>query len=150
MGVVVERMAGEEEPDGVVFALQPLRRQPRLHRRNGEGLARRRPAEQLVLSDGGGLVRALGGGEHHVDRRGGTGAVGLEPVEGAGRREALEHPLVEGARIDAVGEIGEIRERPLAPRRDDRLDRLPADPLQRRQRIEDGPALDLESRPRNG
>ena len=42
------------------------------------------------------------------------------------------------------GEIGEIGERPLAARGDDRLDRLLADAFERRQRVDDRVALDLE------
>ena len=52
--------------------------------------------------------------------------------------------LMRPAKSDEVGE------RPLAARRDDRLDRLPADALERRQRVVDGVAVDLEGRRRSG
>ena len=71
-------------------------------------------------------------------------AVGFELVEGAGGDQAFQHALVDDARIDAAGEIGEVGERPLAARRDDVLDRLRADALERRERVDDAFALDLE------
>ena len=77
-------------------------------------------------------------------------AVGLELVEGAGGGEAFQHALVDGARIDAVGEVGEIGERPVAARGDDRFDRLPADALERGERVDDGVAVDLEGHAASG
>ena len=102
-GIVVERMAGEEKADRIVFALQPLGRQPRLDRaaaRAARGCAA--AAEQFVLPDRGGLVRALRAAEHRIDRGEGARAVGLELVEGAGGGKAFQHALVDGARIDAA------------------------------------------------
>ena len=69
---------------------------------------------------------------------------GLEFIEGAGLREAFQHALVNGARIDARGEIGEIDELGGAPRLDDRVDRLLADALERGERVNDRIAIDLE------
>ena len=69
-------------------------------------------------------MRALRRRQHGIDGGEGARAVGLQRVEGAGGGEAFEHALVDRARIDAAGEIGEIGERPLAARRNDRLDRL--------------------------
>ena len=69
-------------------------------------------------------------------------------VERAGRGEAFQHALVDRARIDAAGEIGEIGERLVAARRDDGVDRLPADALERRERVIDRVAFDLEGRAR--
>ena len=57
-------------------------------------------------------MRALRGGEHGVD--GGVrprARFGFERVEGAGGGKAFQHALVDGARIDAAGEIGQIGER---------------------------------------
>ena len=72
-------------------------------------------------------------------------AVRLDRVEGAGGGEAFQHALVDRARIDAAGEVREVRKRPLAARRDDRLDRLRADALERRERVVDASfAFDLE------
>ena len=61
-------------------------------------------------------------------------------------REAFQHALVDRARIDPAREVREVAERPVAARLDDRLDRLPADALQRRQRVVDRVALDVERR----
>ena len=70
-GVIVERMAGKKESDRVVFASQPLGRQPWLDLGQHDGRRVGRPAEHVVLADGGGLVAALacrkncfGAGEH--------------------------------------------------------------------------------------
>ena len=90
------------------------------------------------------LVRALRRGEHGVDGREDARAVFLDRVEGAGGDQAFQHALVDRARIDAAGEIGEIGERPLAARRENALDRLAADAAQRRERVVDGIAVDVE------
>ena len=79
----------------------------------------------------------LGAGEH-------PRAVGIERVECAGGRKALDHALVDRARINPRGEIGQRREQPLLARLDDQFDRLRADALQRRQRVIDGAVADLE------
>ena len=89
-------------------------------------------------------MRALRGRQHDVDRRHGARALALDAIEGAGGREAFEHALVDGARIDAAGEIGEIGEGMVAARRHDRLDRLAADALEGRERVVDGVAVDVE------
>ena len=143
-GIIVERMAAEEEADGVVFALQPLGRQPVFDRRQHDRRRRGRAAEQLRLADRRILVGALRGGEHGVDGGKSARAVFLDGVEGAGGDEAFQHALVDRARIDAAGEIGKIGERPLAARGENALDRLAADAAQRRQRVVDGVARDIE------
>ena len=62
-----------------------------------------------------------------------TRPVRLQRVERAGGGQALDHALVDRARIDARGEIGERGERSAAaPRRS--VDRLDADALQRGER----------------
>src|SRR6478752_178892 len=65
-GIIVERMAAEEEADGVVFALQPLGRQPVFDRGQNERRGRGRAAEQLRLADRRVLVGTLRGGEDGV------------------------------------------------------------------------------------
>ena len=92
-------------------------------------------------------MAALRAAKHGIDRRENARAIGLESIERAGGGEAFQHALVDGARIDAAGEIGEIGERPLARAADDRLDRLPADALERGERVDDRVAVDLERRP---
>ena len=109
-------MAGEKEADRVVFALQPLGRQPRLDLRQRDRLALAAAAEQFALPDGGRVVRALGAAEHGIDGGKDAGAVWLERVEGAGGGQAFQHALVDRARIDARGEIGEIGELGRSPR----------------------------------
>ena len=113
--------------------------------RQPDRLARRRAAEgELQRAALLRLVLALRHRQQAVDRREHPRAVALERVEGAGRREAFQHALVDGARIDAAGEVRQVGERPVAARRDDGLDRLPADAFERRQRVVDGVALDVE------
>jgi len=63
-GVVVERMAGEEEPDGIVFTPQPVGGQPRLDLRQHDGGGVGGAAEHVVLAHGGGLVAALAGRQY--------------------------------------------------------------------------------------
>ena len=62
-----------------------------------------------------------------IHRREGARPVAIELVERAGSRKAFQHALVDGARIDAVREVGEIGER-LARRAPRRLPRPPARP----------------------
>src|SRR5215471_1042995 len=82
--IVVERMTGEEKPDGIVFALQPLRRQPARHVRNLDGLGLGEAAEQFALAAHRGVLSALRGCKHDVDRGGRPRPVALQLVEGAG------------------------------------------------------------------
>ena len=150
-GVFVERMAGQEEADGVVFALQLVGRQPGLDRGHGDGLAVRQapPNMSFCPTATASWVRCAVD-EHGVDGGVRARAVRLERVERAGRGEAFQHALVDRARIDAAGEIGEVGERLVAARRDDAVDRLPADALERGERVVDGVALDLEARRPSG
>ena len=121
--VIVERMARQEEADRIIFALQPLRRQPWLERRQRQ---RRgvdaQPAEQFVLAERRAVMGALRLGENAIGAGKSARAVRLEFVEGAGRGKAFDDALVDRARIDARGEVadaGERRRRP-APRRSSR------------------------------
>ena len=112
-GVIVERMAGEEEADRVVFALQPLGRQPGLDRRQRDRLARCRPPPNNSLCPTAAvLVRALRASRAWRRRPAKTRArFASKRVEGAGGGQAFQHALVDGARIDARGEVGEVGER---------------------------------------
>ena len=56
------------------------------------------------------LVGALRGRQHRVHGRKHSRAIVLDRIERAGGGETLQHPLVDRARIDAAGEIGEIGE----------------------------------------
>ncbi len=123
-------MAGQEEADGVVFAPQPLGRQPRLDLRQHDGRRVRRAAEHVVLADGRGLMAALACGEDRFGAGEHPGAIGIQRVEGAGGGQALDHALVDRARINPRGEIGQRGEQAVFALFDDQLDRLRADALQ--------------------
>ncbi len=56
--------------------------------------------------------------------------------------------LLTAGGLNAVGEIGKVGELALAARSDESFDRLLADAFERRQRIDDGVALDLEGNAR--
>ena len=72
----------------------------------------RRAAEQFALPDRGGVVRALRAAKHGIDAGENARAIFLECIERAGGGKAFQHALVDGARIDARGKIGEIGEWP--------------------------------------
>src|SRR5689334_5327612 len=91
-------------------------------------------------------MAALAGGENGVGAGEDARPVRLEAVEGAGRCETFDNALVDGARTDAGGEIGERGEGTLLALLHDQLDRLRADALQRGQRIIDRAVTDLEGR----
>ena len=146
--IVVERMAGQEEADSVVFAAQPFRRQPGFDLRHGDRLRRTAAAKQFVLPDRRGFVGALRPAEHLIHGAEHAGAVRLELIERACGGKALQHALVDGARVHARGEIGQVPELGRSARFDDGLDRLTADAFERGQRVDDGVALDVESNAR--
>ena len=149
-GVVVERMPGEEEADGIELLLQPLGRQPRLDIAERQRRAARTPAEQLGLPDRRVVELALRRRHDSIDGREHARAIAVQRIEGAGGGEAFQHALVDRTRIDAAREIGKIGERLFAARLDDRLDRLPADALEGRQRVVDGVARRPRRRRRSG
>ena len=105
---------------------------------------RRRAAEQLALAERHRIEGALRGREHRVDRREGAGPVALEIVERAGGDEAFQHPLVDRARIDAPGEVGEVAEQALGARRDDASTAARADAFEGAERIDGCVAGDVE------
>ncbi len=74
-GVIVERMAGQEEADGVVFTAEFFGRQPRLDLRQHDGRRVGGVAEHVVLTDRCGLMAALAGGENGVGAGKDAGAV---------------------------------------------------------------------------
>ena len=125
-GVIVERMAGQEEADRLVFAAQALGRQPALDRRQSDRFALASPPpppnNSLCPTAAVSCARCARASTD-VDAGKDARAVCLETVEGAGGGQAFQHALVDGARIDARGEIREVGEFALAARGDDRLRR---------------------------
>ncbi len=83
--IIIERMTRQEKADRVVFAPQPLRRQPRLDLRQHDGRRVGGAAEHVVLPDGCGLVAALAGGQNRLGAGEHPRAIGIETVERAGR-----------------------------------------------------------------
>ena len=71
-------------------------------------------------------------------------AVWLKPVERAGSGEAFQHALVDGARVDAVREVGQVGKGLVAaaPRRS--IPPLARRRLERGERVMDGVAVDIE------
>ena len=148
--VIVERMAGEEEADRVELALQPLRRQPRLappacaapraSRRRRTVRSGRPPRPRAGAAPPRGSRR-----RRHGRARGCRSSASNAP----GGAQAFQHALVDRARIDAACEVR--RRRGTACRRAPR--RSPstasrADALERRERVVDRVALDVEIRAR--
>ena len=89
-------------------------------------------------------VRSCADGEDVSDVLEDLGAVRLERVEGARLHQAFERPPVDQLRIDARGEIRQVLEGLRAARRDDVLDHLRADALQRGERVDDALAVRVE------
>ena len=98
-----QRMAREEEADGVEFALQPVALRPR--RRPHAQRRLLRLAEQRDLALAALLGAALAQRQHRLDGGEGDGALGLQFVEGAGGGEAFERLLVDLLGVDAACEI---------------------------------------------
>src|SRR5262249_61443338 len=107
--VVVERMSGQEEADGLKLLLQPLGRQPGFDFGQSESGARRGVAEREFEGTAFlGVTGALRLGQNRIDSREDPRTIVFDRVEGAGRGEALEHALVDGTRIDAASEGGAL------------------------------------------
>src|SRR5262245_6333913 len=133
-------MASEEEANRLELFAEPVRRNPRFSGTKFDG---RRSmvsaAEQVVLTLGDRLKRAIAGSNHAINIAEGGGAIDPELVEGTSRGECLEGALVHEARIDAPREIRDIAERPLGlALLANMLDRMAADIFERGERIADG------------
>ena len=105
-------MAGEEEPDRVELAPEPLRIPPwrgARSQRRGLGLAEQRVLARRFLRR-----PAAGDREHGLDRGKGGRAVRLQAIERPGRGQALERLLVDGAGIEPRRHLAE-RSRRRAP-----------------------------------
>ena len=81
----------------------------------------------------------LGAGEH-------PRTIGIQRVERAGGGQALDHALVDRARIHPRCEIRQRGEQPVLARLHDQFDRLRADAFEARQRVIDGAVADFEGR----
>src|SRR5581483_7591008 len=128
----------------IIFATQPLGRQPWLDLRQYDRWRIGRPAKHVVLARGCGFMAALAGGEDRIGAGKDPRAVRLERVERTGGGKALDDALVDRARVHAGGKIRKRRELPVAARFDDQFDGLLADALERRKRIKDRAVCDLE------
>jgi len=93
-GIIVERMTGQEKPDRLVFALQPLGRQPRFELRHDDRRGRRRAGEQLRLAARRIVLGALRGGQERVDGGKGARPVRLDRIERAGGGQASSTRLL--------------------------------------------------------
>src|SRR5260370_7421929 len=92
--IVVERVAGEEKPDGIVFPLQPFRRKPARYVGYFDRLGRDGIAEQFGLAGRRSLLRPLRGRKHNVNRGGRPCPLALKLVEPPRRQRTLPHPLL--------------------------------------------------------
>src|SRR6188508_3467376 len=89
-------------------------------------------------------MRALRAAEHGIDGSDDTRAILLKLIERAGTSQALEHALVDCARIEASGKIRQIGKRMSGASRNDRFNRLASNAFQCRECVDDGVALDVE------
>src|SRR5260370_25984478 len=105
---------------------------------------RRHSTEQLRLAADGVILRALRGRQDRIDGGIGARAIWLDAVERASGGKAFQHPLIDGARIDATTEIRKVGEGAFAACRDNALDCLAAYPAQRPPGVMDGIALHLK------
>src|SRR5262249_57864100 len=139
---VVQRVPGEEEADGLDLFAQPVCRNPGLGRAQLYWRLRvLRAAEQVVLTIGARLDRAITGSNHAIDIGIGCSAIDTKLVEGARRGKRLERTLVDEARIDPPREIGEVAARSLrVPLLAKMLDCMPAAIPKRRKRRAPSPA----------
>src|SRR5690606_12875555 len=137
---LVERVAGQEKAQALALGVQNLALRPLAQRRDdvlerGIGLVR---AEQPALPDRVHLRGALGELERARNRGHQRRAVHAEAVERARPRERLEHPAPDLLLIDPAAEVEQARVRPVrVALRDDRLDRAPADALDRAEPVAD-------------
>ena len=129
-------MAGEEEPDRVELASQPLGFRPWRGLRSQT--ARLGFAEQRVLARGLFDDPAVGHRQHRLDRREGDRPLFLQAIESARRGQAFQRLLVDMARIEPRGEIAERTKGAAPPRADQRLGLRLAHAFDRAQSVVDG------------
>ena len=146
LGVGVERVGGQVEADRFGLERQALQRRPVGHVGQAQrfGLAGD-AAEQADLAAFLFLLVGLGAAQDRFGTGEQAGAVGVEPVEGAGADEVLDLHAVDLARIDAGGEIGDVGERRVAAGGDDGFHRGEADLLDRGEGVADGQAAVLQA-----
>ena len=117
----------------------------RLDLRQHDLFARCAAAEQFALTDRRRFMRALRATRARHRRRAKTRARFFSNASNAPAAARLSSTRLLTARgLTRAGEIGEIGELPVAARGNDRFDRLLADALERRERIDDGVAVDFE------
>ena len=133
--VLIERMAGDVEPEHLFFAGQLFLRGPIGNfgqRMRGGGLVRREIGEQSGLAAGAILPRPRADFHGAVDHGEELRARAVQRIERAGFDEAFDHAAVHRAEIDALAEIVERSEAAaFRARRDDRFDGVRADVLDR-------------------
>ncbi len=138
--IFVERMARQEEADGVELPGEALDRPPGLDRGEVQ-LGLRLGAEQVALPLLAVLGEAVGGGENPVGVLPKGGASQIEFVEGAGGGQGLDGALVDDRDVQAAGEIGKAGEAPAGGAGLADVDgHRPAHVLESRERIADRPA----------
>src|SRR5262249_43393728 len=124
-----KRMAGEEEPDGVVLAPEPLGLRPRRGARSQRG--RLGLAEQRIWAGGSLEDAAVGDRKDRLDRGERDRPLWLQAIEGPRRGKALERLLVDMARIEPRREVAKRSKGAFPPSADERLGLRLADALDR-------------------
>src|SRR5205823_6454730 len=99
-------------------------------------------AEQFALPHFSILLTALRRREDRIDASVHARAIFLQRIECARGGEALQYALVDRARVHAAREVGDVAERLVAARIDDRLDRLGTYALKRGEGIVDRACVD--------
>ena len=134
-------MTGEIEPEGLALPFQPHLVRPVRH--VGKRLLDvvnlfGEHAEHVDLPHRLRLGVLLGGTHRLLQGRHQGGAVGAEPIHGAGEDQLLHHPLVELLDVDPVAEVEQIAERAVPiPRVQNRVDGAFTNPLHRADTVDD-------------
>ncbi|CAM5215216.1 hypothetical protein BTHI11S_06304 [Bosea thiooxidans] len=110
MLVIIERVAGEEEADRLVLALELLGRRPGLDLRDAERLLDHAAAEEIELAGGRFVADTVRKRQHAVDRRHRAGAILLQLVERPGGDERFQRTAIDQLGVDAAREIGKVAE----------------------------------------